>query len=115
MYIVAQFAKETKSNLMRGISSVHNIVGLLIILDIEGLRVHLSNQFDLLTDSDLNQMECLHIDKIIHRSLSCAIERVLFVPPFEKVGPYYMTMMTFFIQNDNCHHSKLKVTMFITR
>ena len=37
---------------MRGISSVHNIVGLLIILDIEGLRVdHHSTRFDLLTDS----------------------------------------------------------------
>ena len=51
----------TKSNLMRGISSVHNIVGLLIILDIEGLRVHLSTRFDLLTDSEPS----LHLDEIM--------------------------------------------------
>ena len=60
----------------------------------------------MLTDSDLNQMECLHIDKIIHRSLSCAIERVLFVPPFAKVGPLLHNNDDFFTQNDNFHRSK---------
>ena len=46
---------------MRGISSVHNIVGLLIILDIEGLKVNFSAGFDLLTDSELS----LHLDEIM--------------------------------------------------